>query len=319
MAARQPLGDITNKVATCKKRLVDGTVKTYTSLRRPRKTIDVYFESDESKKLFEKKMLLVKNKLKCDNNEALLSKLLDVALQDTSDVPQEDTCTTEDPYFLCSKKKIFELINQCNNASPSTAVGYEQDYHVAVVTLCSTKGGLMTWTSSPPLKDNYEINHRMVHASLCAGLRAVQYESLCKFSAIGMTTAYFRNKVIQLYHTAVDNVKQRSISASMDVEIQSSDESKIKIVTDARHACRKNSYHTDVVAIGYTTNRVVHYEHVTKDDERCSQKHEVLGSRRMYDSFNARNIKVFMNLINLRYVTITIEIMYTHHWNMHQA
>ena len=76
----------------------------------------------------------------------------------------------------------------------------------------------------------------------------------------------------------------------LEVERASNDRG-LRIATDARHACRKNSFHTDV-ALGYSTHRVVHYEHVTRRDEPSSQKHEAYGTRKMYESFDARGIKV---------------------------
>jgi hypothetical protein len=158
--------------------------------------------------------------------------------------------------------------------------------------LTDNEWDIYQWTSSAPLKNDYEINHKMVHAYLCGGIRAVQYEHFCKFARIGETTRYFRKNMINVYSNAVEAVKTRGVNAAMDLELVSSNDHKLSIITDARHGCRKNSFHTDMVAIGYATHRVIHYEHVTKDDERCSQKHEVYGCRKMYESFNARNIKV---------------------------
>ena len=94
-----------------------------------------------------------------------------------------------------------------------------------------------------------------------------------------------------MYGEAVAILKERSITSSLDVEIINN-EGKLAIASDARHACRKNSYHSDVVALGYKTHRVVHYEHVTKRMEPSSQKHEAYGVRRMYESFRRRGIKV---------------------------
>ena len=63
-------------------------------------------------------------------------------------------------------------------------------------------------------------------------------------------------------------------------------------MTDARHACRKNSYHTDVNALGNLTNKVVGYQHVTKHEERSSQKHEVYGTKMLYADFQRKNIQI---------------------------
>ena len=98
--------------------------------------------------------------------------------------------------------------------------------------------------------------------------------------------------MVHVYSCAVNNLKERIVLSALDLEINSSENDGLCITTDARHACRKNSYHTDVVALGYMTHRVVHYEHVTKVEERSSQKHEAYGTRKMYESFNDRGIQV---------------------------
>ena len=66
----------------------------------------------------------------------------------------------------------------------------------------------------------------------------------------------------------------------------------VRILTDARHACRKNSFHSDVVAIGQMTRKVINIQHITKADDKSTQKHEVLGTTRIYDDFGKKNIKV---------------------------
>ena len=63
-------------------------------------------------------------------------------------------------------------------------------------------------------------------------------------------------------------------------------------MTDARHHCRKNSYHTDHVAIGMQTHKVVDIQHINRKDDNCTQRHEVMGFDRMYADFAANGIKV---------------------------
>ena len=76
------------------------------------------------------------------------------------------------------------------------------------------------------------------------------------------------------------------------MEVERTTSESLYIATDACHACRKNNYHTDMVALGYRTPRVVYHEHVTKRDEPSSQKHEATGVRRMYAHFKNEEIKV---------------------------
>jgi hypothetical protein len=56
--------------------------------------------------------------------------------------------------------------------------------------------------------------------------------------------------------------------------------------------CRKNSYHSDIVAVGQLGHKVIHIEHVTKEQEPSSQRHEAYGTRRMYESLTAHGVTV---------------------------
>ena len=49
------------------------------------------------------------------------------------------------------------------------------------------------------------------------------------------------------------------------------------------HACRKNSHRTDVVAIGQ--------QHVTKMDDVSTQRHEFVGTERVYNDLKSRGIQ----------------------------
>lgn len=69
------------------------------------------------------------------------------------------------------------------------------------------------------------------------------------------------------------------------------------MMTDARHACRKNSHHSDVVAIGQATRKVINIQHVTKADDKSTQRHEVLGTSRVYEEFKKKNIQVSKTVI----------------------
>ena len=297
MDNRQPFQELSNTLKFRKKRLSDGTVKTYSSCQRKiRKTIDIYFDSQDKKMEFETKIQLAKKKLKCLTTEQLLSRLLESSITDRvipeGHTPRSKNNLSNQQYFLCSKEKIFELVELCR--SQQEIVQFEQIHHVGILFLRArnTSTSETTWTSSPYFEGNYHINYKLVHSYLCAGIRATQYESFCKFSSIGMTTEYFRSKMLGTYAAAVEGVKVHGVDAALDLEVASSPGGRISIITDARHACRKNSFHTDVITIGAQTNRIVHYEHVTKDDDRVSQRHEVVGCRRMYESLNARNVQV---------------------------
>ena len=59
-------------------------------------------------------------------------------------------------------------------------------------------------------------------------------------------------------------------------------------MTDARHGHRKNAKDTNVMCLGQTTHKVLKDIHVTKDDDGCAQRHELLGKKRLYEYFDSR-------------------------------
>ena len=67
---------------------------------------------------------------------------------------------------------------------------------------------------------------------------------------------------------------------------------RIFIMTDARHNCRKDSYHTDHLAIDQLKHKIVDPGHITKADDHCSQRHETFGCDVMYRDFDKLGIEV---------------------------
>ncbi|VDI37466.1 Hypothetical predicted protein [Mytilus galloprovincialis] len=96
----------------------------------------------------------------------------------------------------------------------------------------------------------------------------------------------FRQVVISLRDKSIDDALKE------EKDKNSYSDNKLDIMTDARHACRKNSFHTDVTALGNLTHKVVGYSHVTKNQERSSQKHETFGTEKLYEDFERKRIKV---------------------------
>lgn len=52
-------------------------------------------------------------------------------------------------------------------------------------------------------------------------------------------------------------------------------------MTDARHGWRNNAKDSSIVVIGEKTHRVIKSEHVTKQDDHASQRHEKIGTERI--------------------------------------
>ena len=98
-----------------------------------------------------------------------------------------------------------------------------------------------------------------------------------------------------VYEQAVTHETNICINSALEREVQTTTggmENGISMITDARHACRKNSFHSDVVAIGYKNHKVISYQHVTKDDDRVSQRHETYGTRKIYEDIEGKGVKI---------------------------
>ena len=66
----------------------------------------------------------------------------------------------------------------------------------------------------------------------------------------------------------------------------------IDIETDARHGWRKNAKDTTVVALGQKTHKVLCHEHVTKHDDAVTQRHELIGTQRIYRHLEKEGVSV---------------------------
>ena len=74
--------------------------------------------------------------------------------------------------------------------------------------------------------------------------------------------------------------------------IQESSNNTVEILTDARHGWRKNARQTDVVCLGNKNKKVVAYDVVTSVDDVCTQRHELLGTKRIYEKLDQQGVVV---------------------------
>ena len=73
---------------------------------------------------------------------------------------------------------------------------------------------------------------------------------------IGLHKRDFRKNAVNMYSTVVNTLKEESIKLATEEEESKTNEGTSKgsgIMTDARHACRKNSFRSDVLALGINT------------------------------------------------------------------
>lgn len=200
-------------------------------------------------------------------------------------------------HFICQAKAIMTLTNSvahhqmtCRHLLMPREVS--QNGHVIIVTFACQDGHTLHWSSSEAIGNQYEVNYRIMLAYLCSGITPVQYERFADFADVGKLTEHFRAKFLIVMHPTMELLKRQSIYQARAEEMALSGCNTITIMTDARHACRKNSHHTDHVSLGMKTHKVVDIQHVNKTDDRVSQRHETIGVSRMYDDFDKCNINV---------------------------
>ena len=79
-----------------------------------------------------------------------------------------------------------------------------------------------------------------------------------------------RANFLILMHPTMDLLKRQSICQARAEEVVLRGSNNITIMTDAHHACRKKSQHTDHVSIGMKTHKVLDIQHINKTDDRVS-------------------------------------------------
>lgn len=89
------------------------------------------------------------------------------------------------------------------------------------------------------------------------------------------------------YDTAISTSKDFVCDQALLEEIGMSEEydKAISILTDAKHGCRRNAKDSSIVCTGNQTHKVIKEEQITKEEDVCTQRHEVIhvGTRRLYD------------------------------------
>jgi hypothetical protein len=202
--------------------------------------------------------------------------------------------------FICEHAQVWQLVRDitvhntyCGHALHLAETS--QNGHVAQVVLQCNAGHHVRWASSSTLGNNFSVNYKLILAYICSGISPIEYQRIATFADIGQPTLYFRNKTITTLSEIVNILTDESMQGAVFDEKQAAKDRSsngISIMTDARHGCRKNSHHTDHVALGQVTHRVLDYQHVTRTDDNCSQRHETIGCSRMYTKFEERGVTI---------------------------
>ncbi|XP_070545909.1 uncharacterized protein [Ptychodera flava] len=144
-----------------------------------------------------------------------------------------------------------------------------------------------SWYSSPTLPNGkLLVNYRMLHGVETSGILEAQYEAICKTANIGLLHGYYKKTFLSQYRPIVEQAAEESRNDALLEEIASYEENSrgsIEVMSDARHATRKNSRQSDVIFLGDRTHKCLYKSCVTKDDDNCTQRHEMIGVRRFYE------------------------------------
>lgn len=152
------------------------------------------------------------------------------------------------------------------------------------------------WSSSPYLPNKrYLVNDRIQHGFVCSGMLPSHYSRFVEAAKIGQLSKQRRSNFFTSYKSNLEDVYNESISTALLEEIGSYEDERlgsIDIMTDARHGWRKNAKDTSVVAIGDETHKVLSCQHITKADDIVSQRHEKVGTERIYNYLSQQDVTV---------------------------
>ncbi|XP_078689086.1 uncharacterized protein LOC144920642 [Branchiostoma floridae x Branchiostoma belcheri] len=132
----------------------------------------------------------------------------------------------------------------------------------------------------------------MAHGYMSSGMLPNQYKRLCANAGIGQISDVNLKKSMILYGEVVAEQARASMQDAMDEEIGDQPGRTLSIVTDARHAQRRNSYRSDIMALGQNNHKVLAYAPVTKEEQRSSQKHEMYGTTKLYQQFDELGVQI---------------------------
>ncbi|CAC5378964.1 unnamed protein product [Mytilus coruscus] len=153
---------------------------------------------------------------------------------------------------------------------------------------------VFSWSSSPylPTKE-YLINSRVNHGIVCSGILPSDYKRFVSGSGIGMLNEENRTSFFNKHQQHIQEEYNECIDTALLEEIASyEDLDSIDIMSDARNGWRKNAKDTSVVAIGEKTHKVLKCEHVTKAHDIVSQRHEKVGTVRIYQYMKDKDVRV---------------------------
>lgn len=290
-----------------KKRLSDGTEKEYTCTRKSfRRTINLTFSCEEEMSNFDDLLKKAKHAHKDEPLASVITKAVQMMVDDENRRVNKaaslmaERASEEPSLLLCDSSALSKMVNAVQDharrcTEDVVIIKVTPRGFAARVELRCHEHTLVLDTSSS-VGDLRVVDCSVAVAFVCSGMLGTQFEKFCLFSGVPYSRRTLDKLTIQI-GAAVEISVMESLTAAQQEEARSTDQpdsstTSLSIETDARHACRKNSFHTDVIALGQKTHKVVGIVHITKKEEPSSQKHEAVGTRKLYKYFDERNISV---------------------------
>ena len=160
------------------------------------------------------------------------------------------------------------------------------------------------WKSSPQLPNgNYLVNDKMFYGYMFSGMCPSHYNRFADGAGLGVASQRSQRKFLDMYAPHIEDVYNDDSETALLEEIALYDIAEependgeewhgIDIQTDARHGWRKNVKDTSVVCIGDRSHKVLRHEYITKEDDHVTQRHEKIGTERIYDYFDQNEVPI---------------------------
>ena len=241
------LQDITNtNKRFCSYVKEDGSQTFYNYSRKPRKVLDCAYANESKKILFIHKLQKIQTDLALSSVKDVISQLIDEYLSKfyselnkrQSSVESMD-CYGDLESFICTKGQLLILINELSLGNKE--MYFDRKGHVATVQLENLNDQrIVERSSSAPLKNDFYLNHYMIHSFLINEMLASQYERFCQTERTGTTTKHFQKTIFPMFERAVSVETEKSTASAVGEEVSLTENGYtegIGILTDVRHAC----------------------------------------------------------------------------------
>ena len=232
------------------------------------------------------------------NEENLQQNMSNIDLKTFLQVNKKDV---DQQLFVTAESSLKRLVRVVENHAVFCSGHFNvhrntQKGHVAVFRFsCDVdKHHSVLWSSSPYLPNGeYLANLRVFHGYECSGMLPVHYNRFSEGANIGHINKSKQSYMFSRYKQFIEEEYNDSIETSLMEEIGMYDDlTCIDIMSDARNGWRKNAKDTSVVAIGEKMHKVLKCEHITKADDGVSQRHGKLGTQKIYEYLEQKDVKV---------------------------